>query len=102
MSSVVFARQHRNAVADGTVAELKQRAIRLSGRPDCEDAEALPDARMRITCNATTATGMPVTVVGTAGEVMSERPRELYVITVDGHELVREDCLGCRHPNPAA
>ena len=39
-----------------------------------------------------------------ASEVMSERQRELYAITVDGPELVRQDCLGlgCRRPNPAA
>ncbi|MQY04248.1 hypothetical protein [Actinomadura macrotermitis] len=95
---------YRNAVTDGTIAELKQRGVRLAGRPACQMPEELPGERMRISCTAATVDGAPVTVAGTASEVESERPRELYVITVGGREAVRQDCLGlgCRHRNPAA
>jgi hypothetical protein len=85
---------YRNAVAHGTFVELKQRGVRLTGRPDCEMPEVPPNAPMLITCTATTVTGMPVKVVGTASVGQSDQPRELYVITLDGREVVRQDCLG--------
>ena len=60
----------------------------------------VPNAPILITCTATTVTGMPVKVVGMASAAGAEDPRELYVITVDGHEVVRERLPGARlQPN---
>ncbi|MBW8485780.1 hypothetical protein [Actinomadura parmotrematis] len=90
---------YRNAVTDGTIAELSARGVRLAGRPACAMPAARPGDRMTISCTASTATGEPVRVSGTAAEVGTRHPRELYVITVAGRELLRKDCLGlgCAH-----
>jgi hypothetical protein len=85
---------YRNAVAHGTVTELKQRGVRLAGRPHCAMPKVVPNAPISITCSATTTSGTPVSVVGTATAEESNQPRELYVITVGGREVVRQDCLG--------
>ena len=45
--------------------------------------------------------GEPVTVDGVAYNADTDRPRETYVVTVGGREVLRKGCLGlgCEHPN---
>lgn len=66
---------YRNAVSDGVVDELEIRGIELRERPSCESP-----------------------VPATSSVV---RPRETYVVTVGGREVLRKGCLGlgCEHPN---
>jgi hypothetical protein len=92
---------YRNAVTDGVVDELDARGIELRERPDCESPGRETDSVVRVACTARTTTGEPVTVAGIARDADTERPRESYVVTVGGREVLRKDCLGlgCEHPN---
>ncbi|WP_433333166.1 hypothetical protein [Spirillospora sp. CA-294931] len=83
---------YRNAVADGAQAELKERGIRLTGRPDCRTDGA--GSVITVRCTATTDAGRHVAVTGVAAEAESANPRERYVITVDGRRVVDAACLG--------
>lgn len=85
---------YRNAVTDGVVDELKAKGIELRGRPACESPGRETDSVVRVTCTAETTTGKPVSVDGIAVNADTDRPRESYVITVDGREVLRQDCLG--------
>lgn len=85
---------YRNAVSDGTTGELRARGVELEGRPDCELTDTGSDAVVRVRCTARTRSGEPVTVRGVARDADTSRPRELYVVTVGGHEMFRTDCLG--------
>nr|WP_218935595.1 hypothetical protein [Actinomadura citrea] len=92
---------YRNAVTDGVVDELDARGIELRERPDCESPGRETDSVVRVDCTARTTTGERVTVAGIARDADTERPRESYVVTVGGREVLRKDCLGlgCEHPN---
>ncbi|MEO3829476.1 hypothetical protein [Actinomadura sp. B10D3] len=85
---------YRNAVTDGVVDELDAKGIELRDRPECESPGRETDAVVRVTCTAETTTGEPVAVDGIALDADTDRPRESYVITVDGREVLRKDCLG--------
>lgn len=88
---------YRNAVADGALAELRERGIELPERPDCT-VRASETHVVQVNCTGRTRTGRTVTVQGTARDADTAHPRETYVITVDGREVLRQDCLGlgCR------
>ncbi|MEU5882723.1 hypothetical protein [Spirillospora sp. NPDC047279] len=94
---------YRNAVTDGTIAELDERGVTLAGRPSCELADTGSEAVVRIGCTARTTTGAAVVVTGRALQADTEHPRETYVITVGGTPVVDQDCLGlgCRSPRDA-
>ncbi|MFC5754822.1 hypothetical protein [Actinomadura rugatobispora] len=85
---------YRNAVADGTVAELAAHGVRMNRRPDCTTPATGNDAVVRIHCTGRTATGAKVVVTGGAVEADTAHPRESYVITVDGRAPLRKRCLG--------
>lgn len=93
---------YRNAVTDGAVDELKIRGIELRERPLCKSPAATTESVVRVDCTARTRSGEPVTVEGVATDADTDRPRETYIITVGGRELLRTDCLGlgCEHRNP--
>jgi hypothetical protein len=93
---------YRNAVSDGTVDELKIRGIELRERPLCKSPAAETESVVRVDCTARTRSGQPVVVEGIAFDADTDRPRETYLITVGGQELLRKDCLGlgCEHRNP--
>ncbi|MES9537474.1 hypothetical protein AB0C21_25370 [Spirillospora sp. NPDC049024] len=90
-----------NAVTDGVVDELAARGIDLQERPECESPGRETDSVVRVACTAVTATGEPVVVEGVARDADTDRPRESYVVTVGGREVLRKDCLGlgCEQPN---
>ncbi|MFI0351690.1 hypothetical protein [Actinomadura sp. 9N407] len=92
---------YRNAVADGTSAELAERGVRMDRRPDCVTPDTGSDAVVRITCTGRTTTGARVEVTGGADRADTDHPRESYVITVDGKEVLRTGCLGvsCHEPS---
>jgi hypothetical protein len=92
---------YRNAVSDGTVDELKIRGIELRERPLCKSPAAATESVVRVDCTARTRSGEPVTVEGVAVDADTDRPRETYVVTVGGREVLRKDCLGlgCEHRN---
>jgi hypothetical protein len=85
---------YRNAVADGTVAELAGQGVRMDRRPDCTTPETGDDTVVRIHCAGRTTTGAAVVVTGGAVQADTPHPRESYVVTVDGRVLLRKQCLG--------
>jgi len=85
---------YRNAVADGTVDELTALGVPMDRRPDCTTPETGDDSVVRIRCTGRTTAGARVVVTGGAVEADTARPREWYVITVDGREMLRKHCLG--------
>jgi len=93
---------YKNAVTDGTVDELKSRGIELRERPSCKSPGANTDSVVRLSCTARTTAGEPVTVEGVAHDADTDRPRETYVITVGGQEILRKSCLGLGCDDPDA
>jgi hypothetical protein len=95
---------YRNAVTDGAVDELKIRGIELRERPSCKSPAANTESMVRVDCTARTRSGEPVLVEGIALDADTDRPRETYVITVGGREILRKSCLGlgCEHKNKDA
>lgn len=85
---------YRNAVTDGAIDELKMRGIELQARPVCESPAANTDSVVRMNCTARTKAGEPVKVEGVAYDADTDSPRETYVITIGGHEVLRQNCLG--------
>lgn len=81
------------AVTDGVVAELADRGIRLEHRPACKMQDSGTSV-VSIRCTATTSTGEPVAVRGVARDANTKHPRETYVVTIGGREVLRKDCLG--------
>ncbi|TMQ95855.1 hypothetical protein ETD83_21970 [Actinomadura soli] len=88
---------YRNAVSDGVEDELKGQGIELQERPLCTTPQTGADSVVRVKCTALTRTSEPVTVDGVAYNADTVRPRESYVVTVAGREVLRKDCLslGC-------
>ncbi|WP_067456667.1 hypothetical protein [Actinomadura macra] len=84
---------YNNAVTDGVVAELADRGIRLEHRPSCETQDSGTSV-VHVRCTALTSTGEDVTVEGVADDADTKHPRETYVVTIDGREVLRKDCLG--------
>lgn len=91
---------YRKAVANGAAEELEARGVELREAPACTPPETRPGpgSVMRVTCTARTRAGEPVTVSGVVRRADAPRPRETYVVTVGGREVLRKDCLGsgCR------
>jgi hypothetical protein len=89
---------YRNAVADGTVEELGKRGVRLERRPSCTMPPTGSESVLRVRCTGRTTTGAEVVVTGVATNNDTAHPREDYVVTVGGRELLRANCLGpkCR------
>lgn len=90
---------YRNAVTDGVVDELDARGVELRDRPECRSPGRETDSVVRVDCTARTTAGEPVAVEGIVRDADTERPRESYVVTVGGREVLRKDCLGlgCEH-----
>ncbi|MFG2006422.1 hypothetical protein ACGFNU_45480 [Spirillospora sp. NPDC048911] len=93
---------YRNAVTDGTIAELRKRGVRLDGRPSCEMPSTGSESVVRVRCTGRTVAGLPVEVSGEATQADTERPREQYLITVGGKTVVDQDCLGLGCPGASS
>ncbi|MEW2352463.1 hypothetical protein [Spirillospora sp. NPDC029432] len=85
---------YRNAVADGTVAELARHGIAMDRRPDCRLDEPLTDATVMVRCTGHTSAGARVAVYGETERAATRRPEESYEIRVDGRAPIRTSCLG--------
>ncbi|TDD35729.1 hypothetical protein E1287_12985 [Actinomadura sp. KC06] len=88
---------YRNAVSDGVENELQRQGIELQERPLCTTPQTSADSVVRVNCTALTQTSEPVIVRGVAYNADTVRPRESYVVTVAGREVLRKNCLslGC-------
>ncbi|MFI0373616.1 hypothetical protein ACH35V_37650 [Actinomadura sp. 1N219] len=88
---------YRNAVSDGVEDELQLQGIELQERPLCTTPQTSADSVVRVKCTALTQTSEPVIVHGVAYDADTVRPRESYVVTVAGREVLRKTCLslGC-------
>lgn len=94
VTRTISAGAYRIAVADGTVAELRQLGITMERRPECHMPDTGSPTVVRITCTGRTVTGQPVGVRGVVTAANTSRPDEHYVITVAGREMLRKSCLG--------
>ncbi|WP_242891629.1 hypothetical protein [Actinomadura litoris] len=84
---------YNNAVTDGVATELRDRGIELRARPHCETRDS-GSSVVHVECTAETSTGEPVAVTGVAADADTARPRENYVVTVAGRQVLNQHCLG--------
>ncbi|WP_312874824.1 hypothetical protein [Actinomadura litoris] len=84
---------YNNAVTDGVATELRDRGIELRARPHCETRDS-GSSVVHVECTAETSTGEPVAVRGVAADADTARPRENYVVTVAGRQVLNQHCLG--------
>jgi hypothetical protein len=85
---------YRNATATGAGMELERLGYRVKGRLTCVLPRGNTLAVVRVTCAGHTVHGQPVAVAGIAHDADTKTPREQYVITVAGREVLRKPCLG--------
>jgi hypothetical protein len=89
-----------NATAKGTADELRGIGYTVRSRMNCRTLSADTLSVVRVRCVGRTDRGEPVRVEAVAYEAGSAHPRQDYVITVSGREVVRRPCLGqgCQDP----
>ncbi|MEV5575611.1 hypothetical protein AB0L06_36705 [Spirillospora sp. NPDC052269] len=94
---------YRNAVADGAIADLREKGVHLQKRPVCNTPPTGALKEVRIACKARTTGGEPVEISGTVGSADTAAPVERYQVTVGGRLMIDRDCLGtgCRRPDHA-
>ncbi|WP_433180544.1 hypothetical protein [Actinoallomurus sp. CA-150999] len=83
-----------NATAKGTADELRGIGYAVRSRMNCRTLSADTLSVVRVRCVGRTVRGEPVRVDAVAYEAGSAHPRQDYVITVSGREVVRRPCLG--------
>lgn len=83
----------RNATATDATDELRGLGYTVRDMR-CRTLSADRIAVIRVTCSGRSAHGEPVRVDGVAYQAGSAHPRQEYVITVAGREVVRRPCLG--------
>ncbi|MBC6460096.1 hypothetical protein [Actinomadura sp. HBU206391] len=84
----------RNAVATGATAELRGLGYHVRGTLDCTLPPGNTLAVVRVRCTGRTVDGRPITLTGIARHADTGRPRQEFVITVAGREVLRKSCLG--------
>jgi hypothetical protein len=84
----------RNATARGATVELRGIGYTIRSGMRCRTLSADSLIVIRVECVGRTTRGEPVRVDGVAYQANSARPRQDYVITVGGREVVRRPCLG--------
>ncbi|GAA4633986.1 hypothetical protein GCM10023196_073730 [Actinoallomurus vinaceus] len=89
-----------NATAKGAADELRGIGYTVRARMDCRTLSADTLSVVRVRCVGRTNRNEPVRVDAVAYEAGSVHPRQDYVITVSGREVVRRPCLGqgCQDP----
>lgn len=88
----------RNATARGAAERLRSLGYPVKNGMRCR---TLPDrilSVVRVRCSGRTTRGEPVRVDAVARDATTARPRQQFVITVGGRQVVRAPCLGrdCR------
>jgi hypothetical protein len=84
----------RNAVADGAKTELRRLGYHVHGTLDCRLPPGNTLSVVRVRCTGRTVDGRPVAVTGIARNADTARPRQEFVISVAGREVLRKSCLG--------
>jgi hypothetical protein len=87
----------RNATATDATDELRGLGYTVRDMR-CRTLSADRIAVIRVTCSGRSAHAEPIRVDGVAYQAGSAHPRQEYVITIAGREVVRRPCLGqaCR------
>ncbi|GAA4609068.1 hypothetical protein GCM10023195_36180 [Actinoallomurus liliacearum] len=90
----------RNATARGAADELRGLGYTVRPGMRCRTLSADTLSVVRVQCVGRTRRGEPVRVNAVAYQANSPHPRQEYVITVSGREVVRRPCLGqgCQDP----
>jgi hypothetical protein len=90
-----------NATAKGAADELRGIGYTVRGGMKCRTLSADTLSVVRVRCVGRTDHDEPVQVNAVAYEADSAHPRQEYIITVSGREVVRRPCLGrgCQDPD---
>lgn len=84
----------RNATARGAAEEMRGLGYTIRRGMRCRTLSADTMAVVRVQCVGRTTRDEPVRVDGVASDAGSSHPRQEFVITVAGREIVRAPCLG--------
>lgn len=84
----------RNATARGATEEMRGLGYTIRKGMRCRTLSADTMSVVRVQCLGRTTRDEPVRVDATAFDAESAHPRQEFVITVSGREIVRTHCLG--------
>jgi hypothetical protein len=86
------------ATSNGSAAELRALGYTAKGKIACRTPLGNTLAVVRVNCTGTTADRQPIRVTGIAREADTLEPKQEFVITIGGLEVLRKDCLatGCK------
>jgi hypothetical protein len=84
----------RNATARGATEEMRGLGYVIKKGMRCRTLSADTMSVVRVQCVGRTTRDEPVRVEGVASDAGSTNPRQEFVITVAGREVVRTSCLG--------
>jgi hypothetical protein len=86
------------AISNGSVAELEALGYAVKGKITCNTPAGNTRAVVRVDCTGMTTDRQPIRVAALAHEADTPAPRQEFVITVDGLEVLRKNCLatGCK------
>jgi hypothetical protein len=84
----------RNATARGATEELRGLGYTIRKGMRCRTLSADTMSVVRVQCLGRTTRDEPVRVDAVASDAGSAHPRQEFVITVSGREIVRTHCLG--------
>lgn len=88
----------RNATARGAADAIRGIGYKISGGMRCRTLSPESPSVVRVRCVGRTTGDEPVRVDAVAHDATTAHPRQEFVITVAGHEVMRTPCLGqgCR------
>jgi hypothetical protein len=84
----------RNATARGVTEEMHGLGYPIRKGMRCRTLSADTLSVVRVQCAGRTTRNEPVRVDAVASDASSAHPRQEFVITVSGREVVRTSCLG--------
>lgn len=84
----------RNATARGATEEMRGLGYTIKRGMRCRTLPADTMSVIRVQCLGRTTKDEPVRVDAVASDANSAHPRQEFVITVSGREVVRTHCLG--------
>jgi hypothetical protein len=84
----------RNATARGATEEMRGLGYTIRKGMHCRTLSADTMSVVRVQCLGRTTRDEPVRVDAAAFDAASAHPRQEFVITVSGREVVRTHCLG--------
>jgi hypothetical protein len=88
----------RNATARGAADEMRALGYPIKSRMRCRTLSPDSPSVVRVRCAGRTIREEPVRVEAVAYDANAAHPRQQFVITVAGREVIRAPCLGqsCR------